>query len=360
MKKQILISLLVLIIIKSSPAQLLCVQAFEQNDSIGVNVGSNNLILNGGFENTSCAISSVSCHSFCPNSQYYDCNIANWSCTGGGDSTYSSLQNSSLTKIIQGNKDFYFGNYYASACSGIPSSSNNDTSCFNYSGCIVSGIPIGYPFNKSFFGGATGVSLSQTVIGLIPGNYYVLEFWAGGEDAILLSNHTYPNKGLFAVDIGFGNIFLRNNPTPVNVGIGTRYILQFKATSSSPTIKFTNWGHVCGSCTELNLDDVRLYSNQYLPETISHCDAGITDLTNENEILISPNPATTSIIITSSTNIKEIKLINLLGEEVLITNYQLRIMNAVSVDVSSVAKGIYFVEVTDDRKTIANRKIVVQ
>ena len=60
---------MVLIIIKSSPAQILCVQAFEQNDSIGVNVGTNNMIINGGFENTTC----IAGQYFCPNSTTIPC-----------------------------------------------------------------------------------------------------------------------------------------------------------------------------------------------------------------------------------------------------------------------------------------------
>ena len=108
--------------------------------------------------------------------------------------------------------------------------------------------------------------------------------------------------------------------------------------------------------------------------SVTQCNVGIEELTTSPEILISPNPATSSITITSSTNIKEIKLINLLGEEVIITNYKLtlrqaqgdRITNAVSVDVSDIAKGIYFVEVTVDSagsptyKNVINKKIVIQ
>ena len=95
---------------------------------------------------------------------------------------------------------------------------------------------------------------------------------------------------------------------------------------------------------------------------------GINDLTKENEITISPNPAATSITITSSNNIKVIKLINLLGEVVLIRNYELgispstplRVTDAVSVDISSASKGIYFVEITDVKENVINRKVVVQ
>ncbi len=95
---------------------------------------------------------------------------------------------------------------------------------------------------------------------------------------------------------------------------------------------------------------------------------GINERTGEEIISIYPNPATTSISITSTNNIKEIKLINLLGEEVIVRNYELgispstplRVTDAVSVDISSASKGIYFVEITDVKENVINRKVVVQ
>ena len=57
-------------------------------------------------------------------------------------------------------------------------------------------------------------------------------------------------RGLFAVDLGFGNTFLRCKPT--NPGyVGTRYVIVFNATSTSHPVSFTSWGHMCGICTEL-------------------------------------------------------------------------------------------------------------
>lgn len=72
----------------------------------------------------------------------------------------------------------------------------------------------------------------------------------------------------------------------------------------------------------------------------------INRLTNTlDQINIYPNPATTMITITSSANIKEIKIINLLGE-VVSTNSPTN--NQSTIDISQLSKGIYFIEVQAD------------
>ncbi len=143
---------------------------------------------------------------------------------------------------------------------------------------------------------------------------------------------------------------------------GERYLIigNFYSDSLTDTV------HLNGTDNEsyYYIDDINVHCCTC--DSLNH--EGISELTKETEITISPNPATTSISITATNNIKEIKLINLLGEEVIITNYQLRISpstplrvtDAVSVDVSSVSKGIYFVEVTDAKDNVINRKVVVQ
>ena len=67
-------------------------------------------------------------------------------------------------------------NYFCKACSPIV----DDITCLNNIDCTLTGIPLGYPDNDPSQGGTTGVSLQQTVNGLIPGNTYILEFWVGG------------------------------------------------------------------------------------------------------------------------------------------------------------------------------------
>lgn len=273
MKKNISILFLLfflLLKINSSSAQIICIFCYEQNDSISDNV--NNLLLNGGFENHNCIPNNWFASSYCPNSAYYTCDIANWTCTGGGTSTYADICDINYSNIIEGSSAVYFGSYYCMACSTTP----NDTSCLTSTDCTVGGIPVGYPNNDPVYGGAQGLSLEQTASGLTVGATYVLEFWAGGEGQ--------PDPGLFAVDVGFGYTFLRNKPTTPFTGIGIRYIIEFNATATSHTIKFTNWGHITFNTTELILDDVKLYTLQELSPIVPPC-AG----TNTTAIFSAPN-----------------------------------------------------------------------
>lgn len=239
--------------------QIICIQCFDQNDSISS--GVNNLLLNGSFENSPCIPWPGSFHSYCPNSQYFDCSIADWTCTGGGIGTYAVLfDGTSAGFVPDGIRSVYFGNGFCDACSFI-----NDTSCLADSGCAATGILPGHPLNQPDYGGTTGVNLYQTVNGLSPGNAYVLEFWSGGEGS------PYVNEGLFAVDIGFGYTYLRCPSTNPITGVGRRYIIEFYATSTSHTIKFTSWGHISNNSTELILDDAKLYTLAELSGTVAPC-----------------------------------------------------------------------------------------
>ena len=164
MKKILLFFFLNFILTYISYGQVLCIQSFQQNDS--VYAGTTNLIVNGGFENTDCISSGLATaltQSFCPNSIYYQCNIDNWNCTGGGTNTYCCFRDS--TYLVQsGTHSAYFGNGFCNVCS----TTMGDTSCFIYNGCVVSGIPSGYPNPLTAgFGDTVGVSLSQNVSGLI-------------------------------------------------------------------------------------------------------------------------------------------------------------------------------------------------
>ncbi|CAN5407093.1 hypothetical protein BH11BAC1_BH11BAC1_16940 [soil metagenome] len=243
-------------------AQIICIFCYDQSDSISDNV--NNLLLNGGFEN-GCGNFGY----FCPNSGSYSCNLSNWTCSGGGTSTYACTYDSSVhaSTTPEGKNVAYFGNgVFTRACSAAM----YDTSCMADSGCTALNIQPGYPFTDSVYGGGNGVMLSQTVNGLTIGNTYILEFWAGGEG----QSAGWMKRGLFGVDVGFGNTFLRNYPT--NPGYsGTRFIIEFNAISTSHVIKFTSWGHICGICTELMLDDARLYTVAELSPIVPPC-AGAT------------------------------------------------------------------------------------
>lgn len=247
----------VLFINLNSNAQIICIQCFEQTNAISPS--ASNLILNGSFENTTCIQPTIF---WCPVSTLYNCDIDHWICTGGGTSTYACMYTSSNSIIADGIYAPYFGNLYMDACP-----TPNDSSCLSAHGCEMTGILPGYPINLPDFGGTAGVSLEQSVSGLIAGNIYFLEFWVGGEDDSIVNN------GLFGVDIGFGYNYLRDPSTgPMSVSNGIRYLIEFKATSGTHKFKFTNWGHMSPLSTELVLDDVRLYPKAALNTAYQPCD----------------------------------------------------------------------------------------
>jgi type IX secretion system substrate protein len=346
MKKYFLLIIFSFSYCKFSAAQILCIYCYDQNDSISA--GVNNLLLNGGFENTTCTpaggiIGALT--SFCPSSNGYVCDITNWTCTGGGTNTYACLFDNTWSIIAEGNYALYFGNHYCNACS----SSGNDTSCLNNKDCTVTGIPAGYPLSEPAYGTTAGVSLEQTVSGLITGNTYVLEFWAGGE------NFT-SERGLFAADVGFGDTLLRNKHTdPNSADIGTRYIIEFIATSSSHTIKFTNWGHICNACTELVLDDVRLYTLAELDASVPHCTVGISPTPAAEEAALFPNPVTNELNVKTNTNdVSEIIFYDIASRKFL----QQTFINAVSINTEKFSKGIYFYEIKNKEGVVKKGKVI--
>ena len=344
MKKQLLF-LALSFIMKFSVGQIVCVQCFDQNDS--VYAGGINLIQNGGFENTTCGFNS-SFHSFCPGSQTYNCDITNWTCTGGGGYTYAYFWDSTHWYVDKGMRSPYFGNNFCWACSTI---TDYDTSCLNTSGCRATGIPVGYPLNTINYGGTEGVSLSQTISGLVPGHIYLLEFWAGGEAD---STDGFTGKGLFAVNVGFGNTFLRNKPTHAHTGIGTRFIIEFKPSTSIDTIKFTNWGHICDSCSELVLDDVRLYHyNPVVDPPIPCSEAGINNPT-ENQITIYPNPATSELTVTTGNNeASQIIIYDVTSRKIM----EQKFIGTSTLTIETLAKGVYIYEVRNGKEAVKGKVV---
>jgi hypothetical protein len=341
MKKFLLIVIVGFSIYNYASGQVLCIYCYEQNAPISAS--ANNLIQNGGFEN---GCSSLGMY-FCPNSTGYSCDITNWTCTGGGYNTYAQIYtNSCCSIVIEGSKAAYFGNQFCRACSSIL----GDTLCLTNKGCEVLGVPAGYPLNPNpGYAGDTGVSLQQTVPGLIPGNIYVLEFWAGGEQG------SFPLRGLFAVDVGFGKIYLRNKSTPTGNGIGTRFIIEFRASTSSHTIKFTNWGHISTNHTELVLDDVRLYTLAELSSVVPPCINGINEFNENSSLTVHPNPFTTQLNITVADNESyQLILYDITSRKLL----QQSFLNSTSMNTSHLAEGIYFYELRYDNGVIKKGKVV--
>jgi len=350
-----IITLLALFVLSLfTSAQVQCIKCYNQNAR--VLTGTNNHIVNGGFENNTCMPGHLY---FCPNSINYQCDIVNWACTGGGHATYATIVDTVFSTIVEGNYAAYFGNSFCYACS----SELSDTSCISNSDCEVTGLQAGYPFSDSIngYGGYTGISLQQVVGGLITGDEYKLEFWAGGE----WKSSYFSNGGLFAVDVGFGNIMLRDPYTPPDSGIGRRFVIVFTAASTTHTIKFTNWGHIgfngTNLCTELVLDDVRLFKSD---STNNPCANGITVHSPTTIATIYPNPAKGFLQIKGIREMKGFVMIeirNMLGQ--VVYHIPAAALSTVTDDssylnISALAPGMYFVELTSDEAAPVTRKIV--
>jgi len=160
------------------------------------------------------------------------------------------------------------------------------------------------------------------------------------------------------LDLGFGNIMLRDNPTHYSGSYGTRYVIVFQAISSSHTIKFTNWGHISTQNTELVLDDVRLYSLN--PITAPCFGAGINNVsTSLNNLNIYPNPSNDKLTIEVENlqgfkNLEGLVRINNILGEVINTNLKME-SGKCEVDLKNYNPGIYFVEIKSDAGVMRKR-----
>ena len=345
MKNVCILALLPFVLYFPGKAQVICVHCFEQNEAISSAV--NNLVANGGFENTTCTPGWFQ-DVYCPSSALYSCDLMSWTCTGGGPSSYPSVFDSTLSIIPEGSKAAYFGNGNAFACS----EQWGDASCQSLEFCTVTGIPAGYPRSNPGYGDLTGVSIAQTVAGLTVGHMYVLEFWAGGEPLLgLLSD-----VSIFSVDVGFGKTFLTCKPTGnPDFPIGTRYLVEFIASATSHTITFTNWGHVCDICTELVLDDVSLYTIEELSGTVPDCMTAALDVKENVDIGVYPNPFSSELtFITQIPSQSAFSLYDLVSRPVLHQEF----ISTLTINTSTLPHGIYFYSVNDKNGVLKSGKII--
>lgn len=328
-----------LLIFTPVSAQVLCIYCYPQNERILVS--SNNLILNGGFEN-----GCTNGEAFCPVSQDYECDLSSWICSGGGPGTYAHVTSNLLVK--EGNKAAYFGNGFSEVCSSV-----FDTLCLSQDMCDVTGIPTGYPVSYEEYGGESGVSLEQSVDGLIPGDIYELEFWAGGED--------FPKMeladGVFAVDVGFGNIYLRDPATPPEDGIGIRYVVVFRASTSFTKIKFTNWGHIHFEATELILDDVRLMKSSEIDDP---CTTSVGGIDIEEALDIFPNPFHTSAILDlSNIELKDGQLLLYNSNGLLVRSMRVE-QSTITIERDKLPNGIFFFQLVSQKQVVQIGKFIIE
>lgn len=191
-------------------------------------------------------------------------------------------------------------------------------------------------------GGTDAISLKLSTP-LIVGNSYTISFYDkwGSPPATLV----YPFQiGLSTVDSSFGTLLY----TAPNSVVCTWSLRTFAFTAPNNgqyiTVKIS-----AGTGT----DTWCFVDNFTINQTSS-----ITSLDENKGLQIFPNPTESELTITTEGEIlKEIKVINVLGEII----YQTELANQqITIDLSRQPKGIYFVKVTDTNKNITNKKIVTQ
>jgi hypothetical protein len=91
-----------------------------------------------------------------------------------------------------------------------------------------------------------------------------------------------------------------------------------------------------------------------------NCDVGIqATAVNKNELLIYPNPASQSIVISNKSLVNTIEITDLLGRVCIIPPLQ-RGLGGLEINIEALPNGIYFLKATDEFGNITNTKFVKQ
>lgn len=99
-------------------------------------------------------------------------------------------------------------------------------------------------------------------------------------------------------------------------------------------------------------------SNDMFLSKLSSATSGVEESLSFDQITIYPNPSSGNFTISSTSEINEIKVFNIAGEEILIS--EMHNGNNGIINMRSHSTGIYFVKVTDNTKKVTNLKIIIQ
>jgi hypothetical protein len=155
-------------------------------------------------------------------------------------------------------------------------------------------------------------------------------------------------------DFGDGTISTLAYPTH-SYTVDTTYDVCMKIYTAS--------GDSCEYCHIIGKDYLgHIYrTTGFTINVVNGATVNTTNLSKESTISIYPNPFTSNTTITFSEEQKNttIKVMDITGRMV---NDKWLMVNgrSATLDMSDVAKGIYFVQITDEKKNVVNRKIVVQ
>jgi hypothetical protein len=112
---------------------------------------------------------------------------------------------------------------------------------------------------------------------------------------------------------------------------------------------------MCFNCTELVLDDVRLYTLAELSPVVPHCTVGINEFNENIAVNLFPNPITNSLNISNSNN--ELSVITMY-DITLRKLLEQQFTNSITINTQQFTKGIYVYEVRDKNRVVKKGKVV--
>ena len=201
------------------------------------------------------------------------------------------------------------------------------------------------------------------------GNY----LWSKGYgDTISTGGRTNQKSGYYTEQTTDGGYIISGlyNPSTTYPYLGLYFIkmdsngnsgcnqLNFLMTDSTIVVSDSSVSPIISAGT--NIFSIPIYSSNCSPTNTTVCLnlAGINELKKDNDIIIYPNPSEGIFQIRSENNrIQTLKVMNIIGEEILETKINDK---QATIDMSGVAKGIYFVQITDEKKNEVNRKVIVE
>jgi len=282
-------------------------------------------------------------------------------CPNGGDIQYALPWYNPTV----GSPDYYNQCSFPGGAS-VPSSFfgfQNANTGVAYSGICVYGSDPGYPSQREYL----QVGLLDT---LIANKHYCVNFYVNRPDKpIIIYNAAITKIGML----------FSNNPILSTSSSALNYTPQITSDSGVYLTDTVSWMLVSGTYiaqggerfitignfnNDANTDTMEYpngashYGAYYYVDDVSiiDCTNGVNEETNKDGISVYPNPARSELGITNyELGIKEVKIYNVMGEEV-ISHLLLVNSNSVTLDVSGLAKGMYFVEVYFDK--LSNRGAV--